>query len=354
MFGVAWHTVALVFGLIAFAPVRFGDLGSHPHASADYAESVARVTALQSAEDSVVAPGGRSILLTHGHRTARSVILFHGLTDSPLQFLPFARQLYDGGDNVFVPRLPHHAERAGNMRTMGRLTAQELRDLGDAAVDVAQGLGDTLVVAGLSLGGNVAAWTGQYRPEVRRVVLIAPALAPSHVPRRLRGTVVRIALRAPNVRRSEPRDSTEPDRLPGWATHAVAQTFILGDVVRAAAGSRAPQAHDVIVLLSASDRTISNGAVFELARRWTDHGIDVRAYEFSDTLRLPHDVVDPRHAGSDTAAVYPVLAALVAGQQPPAWAVDVSTSIRPLRRTLASSSPALPSTSPAPRSRLPQ
>jgi len=148
--------------------------------------------------------------------------------------------------------------------------------------------------------------------------------------------VVRIALRAPNVRRSEPRDSAEPDRLPGWATHAVAQTFILGDVVRAAAGSRAPQAHDVLVLLSASDRTISNGAVFELARRWTEHGTDVRAYEFSDTLRLPHDVVDPRHPGSDTAAVYPVLAALVAGQQPPAWAVDVSTSIRPLRRTLAS------------------
>ena len=354
MFGVAWHTVALVFGLIAFAPVRFGDLGSHPHAAGDFGVSVARVAAMQLAEDSVVAPGGRSILLTHGHRTARAVILFHGLTDSPLQFLPFAQQLYERGDNVFVPRVPHHAERAGNMKTMGRLTAQELRDLGDAAVDVAQGLGDTLIVAGLSLGGTVAAWTGQYRPEVRRIVLIAPALAPSHVPRRLERAVVRVALRVPNVRRSEPRDSSEPDRLPGWATHAVAQTFILGDVVRSAAGSRSPQAHDVAFLLSANDRTISNSAAFELARRWTEHGVDVRAYEFSDSLRLPHDVVDPRHPGSDTTAVYPVLAALIDGQQPPAWAVDVSTSIRPLRRTLASSSPALPSTSPGPRSQPPR
>jgi esterase/lipase len=335
VFGVAWHTVVLVFGLIAFAPVRFGDLASHPHAAADYQASVVRIARLQTREDSVVAAGGRSILLTHGHRSTRAVILFHGLTDSPLQFLPFAQQLYESGDNVFVPRIPHHAERAGNMKTMGRLTAQELRDLGDGAVDVAQGLGDTLVVAGLSLGGTVAAWTGQYRPEVQRVVLIAPALAPSRVPRRLEGTVVRIALRAPNVRRSEPRDSTEPDRLPGWATHAVAQTFILGDVVRAAAGSRAPQARDVVLLLSASDRTISNGAALDLARRWSEHGANVRAYEFSDTLRLPHDVVDPRHPGSDTAAVYPVLAALIAGQQPPAWAIDVSASIRPLRRPLA-------------------
>src|ERR671935_334680 len=103
---VAWHTVVLFFGLVAFVPTRLGDLLPHPHPVSDYATAVARIARSQAAEDSIVAPGGRSVLLTHGHRTARAVVLFHGLTDSPLQFLPLARELYDAGDNVYIPRLP--------------------------------------------------------------------------------------------------------------------------------------------------------------------------------------------------------------------------------------------------------
>ncbi len=167
--GIAWHTVILFFGLVAFAPTRFGDLLSHPMPVADYAAAVARIGSIQAREDSIVAPGGGSILLTHGARTARIVVLFHGLTDSPLQYFPFAQRLFAQGDNVFVPRLPHHAERGGHFADMGRLTAQELRDLGDVSVDVARGLGDTVIVSGLSAGGTIAAWVGQYRSDVGRV-----------------------------------------------------------------------------------------------------------------------------------------------------------------------------------------
>ena len=328
MFGLAWHTVVLVFGLAVFAPVRFGELSSHPHPVADYGGSVARIAAWQSADDSVASPGGRSILLTHGHRTPRAIILFHGLSDSPLQFQEVAQEMYDEGANVFVPRFPYHAERDGNVRLMSRLTAQDLRNLGDAAVDVAHALGDTLIVAGLSAGGNVAAWAGQYRPEVQRVVLIAPALSVTRVPAPFRGAVLRLALRAPNVTRSEPRDSTEPDRIPGWATHVLAQTVMLGGVVRGAAASRKPAATELAVLLNASDRTVSNASALELAQHWSDHGTRVHVYQLPDSLRLPHDIIDPRHPGSDTAAVYPVLTALLAGERPPASARDVSSQIR--------------------------
>src|SRR5437867_407773 len=187
MLGLGWHTVVLVFGLVAFAPVRAGDLASHPRPVASYNAAVARIVATQANEGRIVAPGGGTILLAHGHRTPRVVVFFHGLTDSPLQFLSFAQQLFEAGDNVYLPRLPHHAELAGNVRTMGLLKAHELRDVGDAAIDVARGLGDTVIVAGLSAGGTVAAWTAQYRPEVQRAVLIAPALAMTKVPAVLRG-----------------------------------------------------------------------------------------------------------------------------------------------------------------------
>src|SRR2546423_5601848 len=175
--GIAWHTVVLFFGLVAFAPTRLGDLHAHPMPIADYTAAVARIASVQAGEDSVVAPGGGSILMSHGHRTPRVVVLFHGLTDSPLQYFPFAQRLFEQGDNVFVPRLPHHAERSGRVGSMGKLTAQELRDLGDASVDVAEGLGDTVIVSGLSAGGTIAAWVGQNRGDVHRVGLVAPALA---------------------------------------------------------------------------------------------------------------------------------------------------------------------------------
>jgi esterase/lipase len=314
--GIAWHTVVLFFGLVAFAPTRLGDLHAHPMPIADYTAAVARIASVQAAEDSVVAPGGGSILMSHGHRTPRIVVLFHGLTDSPLQYFPFAQRLFEQGDNVFVPRLPHHAERSGRVGSMGKLTAQELRDLGDASVDVAEGLGDTVIVSGLSAGGTIAAWVGQNRGDVHRVVLVAPALEVTHVPSLLHGTVLRLALRVPNVSRASPRDSTEPDRMPGWATHAVAQTLKLGIAVRRSAAERAPAVKEMWLLLNAHDHTIANGAAIDLARKWREHGAVTSIYQLPDSLQLPHDVIDPRHPGSNVGAVYPVLDALMAGVRP--------------------------------------
>jgi alpha-beta hydrolase superfamily lysophospholipase len=322
-FGLAWHTVVLFFGLAAFAPTRLGDLLSHPAPISEYAAAVARVNALQVSEDSVVAIGGGSILLTHGRRTPRVVVLFHGLTDSPLQYAPLAQRLFQEGDNVFVPRLPHHAERAGNVATLAHLTAEELRDLGDLSTDIAHGLGDTVIVSGLSAGGTVAAWVGQYRADVHRVVLVAPALEVTHVPSLLHGAVLRLALRVPNVTRASPRDSTEPDREPGWATHAVAQTLKLGLAVRDAAARHPAAVHEMIVLLNAHDHTIANGAAIELARRWQRRGATTWVYILPDSLALPHDVIDPRHPGSNVGAVYPVVDALLEGKTPAAYVAQI-------------------------------
>lgn len=314
--GIAWHTVVLFFGLVAFTPTRLGDLHAHPMPIADFAAAVARIATIHAHEDSIVAPGGGSILLSHGHRTARVVVLFHGLTDSPLQYLPFAQRLYEQGDNVFVPRLPHHAEKTGNVAALGSLTAEELRDLGDHSVDVADALGDTVIVSGLSAGGTIAAWVGQYRADVHRVVLVAPALEVTHVPSLLHGAVLRIALRVPNLHRASPRDSTEPDRAPGWATRAVAQTLKLGIAVRKSAAERPAAVKEVSVLLNAHDHTIANGAAIDLARSWQRHGAMAQIYQLPDSLHLPHDVIDPRHPGSDVGAVYPVLDSLIVGGRP--------------------------------------
>jgi hypothetical protein len=77
-------------------------------------------------------------------------------------------------------------------------------------------------------------------------------------------------------------------------------------------------------LLNRHDRTVGAAPALELARNWTSHGAAVHAVELPDSLRLPHDVVDPRHTGENVQAVYPVLKALVRGDQPPAYASSVS------------------------------
>jgi esterase/lipase len=330
-FALGWHGAVLLLGFFVLAPTRLGNIESHPQRVAAFSEAVARIASRQIADDRVVAMGGRSILLVHDGRAARAVVLLHGLTDSPMQFFAFAQELFADGDNVYVPRLPHHAERAGNVGALAQITASELSAFGDSTVDVAQGLGDSVVVVGLSAGGTVAAWIGQYRADVQRVVLVAPALAVTHVPEFLRQVALRLALRMPNVSRASPRDSTEPDSIPGFATHAVAQTLQLGEGVRRAADGWPARTRELTVLLNAHDHTISNAAAIDLARSWQRGGAHVDVFEMPDSLSLPHDVIDPRHAGSRPSDVDPVLHALVHGERPQTWVAARLGSTTPTR-----------------------
>src|SRR5262249_8121960 len=104
----------LALGLAAVVPARSGDLRSHPHPSRDFVSAPALARAWVAADDSIVADGGATILRVHSRRAPRAVVLFHGFTNSPRQFADLADSLFAAGDNVLVPRLPHHAERGKN------------------------------------------------------------------------------------------------------------------------------------------------------------------------------------------------------------------------------------------------
>src|SRR5690348_3943799 len=120
--GTVVRLATVVVGVVAAIPTRTGDLSAHPAPAQSYAAAVSLARAQQAIDDSVAVPLGRSILLTHGHRTARAVVLLHGYTDSPRQFADLADSLFAEGDNVYVPRLPHHAERGGDVSRLARVT----------------------------------------------------------------------------------------------------------------------------------------------------------------------------------------------------------------------------------------
>ncbi|MGZ3332366.1 MAG: alpha/beta hydrolase [Gemmatimonadaceae bacterium] len=265
--------------------------------------------------DTVVAAGGEPIVLVHGHRTPRAFVLFHGLTNSPRQFKRLAAILYESGDNVFVPRLPHHALRGASSAELGQLTAESLRNAADAAIDVGSGLGDTVVVLGLSLGGDMAAWVAQFRP-VNRVVIVAPALGLSHMSSTVERLLMNLMLRLPNYSRKGGPNTLRPDRELGWSSRGVGQMLRLGAAIRRAAEKHAPKARDIRVLVNANDRTVNRHAIDELVGLWSAAGRHVSMFELADSLRLPHDIVDPDELTGNTKVTYPVILALLYGSTP--------------------------------------
>jgi esterase/lipase len=290
--------------------------------SQGYDASITLIRRRQASDDAIGDPRARSILLTHGSRSARAIVLFHGLTDSPRQFETLAHLLHDAGDNVYVPRLPHHGLRGGDARALAALTAEELRQSADSAVEIANGLGDSVIVVGLSLGGTMAAWVAQNR-RVWRSVLIAPALQPGRIPSILDRPILGLSYRLPNITRRDPFDSTRPDREPGFTTHAVSEVLKLGMSVLNTSRRVAPRTQQMAVLVNAYDRTVKEGAVADLARQWAQHGAAVWMYEIPDSLRLAHNIVDPIRGAGGGPMVLQLLKQLINGEPP-------SSVVRPL------------------------
>jgi carboxylesterase len=282
-----------------------------------YGRSVSAIARRQAVDDSVAVPGARSILLTVGTKAPRVIVLLHGLTDSPRQFEALAYLMHADGNNVYVPRLPRHALRGGNVGALSRLTEMELRAAADSGVNEARGLGDSLVVVGLSMGATMAAWIAQER-QVTRVVLIAPAIAPGRVPSMLDRPLIGLADHIPSITRRSPVDTTRPDREAGFNSRAAAEIFELGSLIMSEAASEAPRTREIVVLVNASDRTVRESATEALARNWSKHGARVSLFELPDSLRLQHNIVDPIRGRVGGAAVLALIRELTYGQPPTA------------------------------------
>lgn len=283
-----------------------------PRPAPDYAGALARVAALQERDDDAINPRCRSCLLSHGAPTATAILLLHGFTNCPAQYELFARQLFERGHNVLLPRLPEHGLEDRHTPSFARLSADAMVELAADCCDALHGLGERRVVIGFSLGGALAAWVAQARADIDHVALIAPAIAvhgtrplPTRPAARLLGLL-------PN--RFIAWDDAEAERAAGpnhayahYSTRAVGQLLRLGAAVAGAARRQIYACGELTLITNPLDDVVDNRGAARLAREWRRQGAPVTAYELPAAWGLLHDIMDPMQPAQQVARVYPQL-----------------------------------------------
>ncbi|HTX57274.1 MAG TPA: alpha/beta fold hydrolase [Candidatus Acidoferrales bacterium] len=259
-----------------------------------------------------IAEKGRTKLLLHGEVRPLAVVLFHGIAASPEQFVRFARELHERGDNVIVPRLPRHGYRDRLTTALAQLRADDLRAFARESAELAQGLGERVVVAGFSLGGLLSTWIAQ-RYAIDRAVAIAPFFGMSWMPGRLTAPFTDLLLKLPNIFgwwNPIARERQQPEHgYPRYASHAVAQSLLLArEVVEGSAERLA--ARELILVRNAREAAVNNRAIARLAASIRGAGGRVDEVVL-DGIPLSHDIIEPSRHVEVADRVYPTLLDLI-------------------------------------------
>lgn len=117
----------------------------------------------------------------HGRRSGRSILLIHGLTDSPAYMRDLGKIFFDRGYNVVGVRLRGHGTKPEDLHTV---TRDDWQNDVDAGVAAARALGAEVSLAGFSTGGAMALDVVQRRHKLAQkeqwnlgdVFLFSPAV----------------------------------------------------------------------------------------------------------------------------------------------------------------------------------
>jgi pimeloyl-ACP methyl ester carboxylesterase len=246
----------------------------------------------------------------------RSIVLLHGMTNSPIQFKALAPQFFDLGYNVLLPRLPHHGYKNRMTEALKNLTVDELKQCGNESIDAAAGLGDQVTIAGLSLGGVVALWMGQTRPDVHTAIAIAPALALKGISAEVQEVIANGLQVMPNVFSWwDPRvgANLEPEHVyPRFATRALASSYRLGAELLKSSKKQKPCAERLVVIVSNGDPSVNNALGKRIIDNWRARGANA---EFNaPDWGIIHDIIDPAQSYAMIDKVYPVIIPMMRGE----------------------------------------
>lgn len=132
----------------------------------------------------LMAQTGGSQFFIQPNQTDKVCVFFHGFTATPEQFAVIGKAFYQAGYNVLIPLLPGHGI-AGDWNNDNPPPLPEDKQIyqkfGLHWLQVAQDLGNKVIVGGLSGGSTLAAWLALECPEqIDRTLVFAPYLSGSN------------------------------------------------------------------------------------------------------------------------------------------------------------------------------
>ncbi len=323
------YILAAVLALLAvlLAHLWIGPLGLRPPPAPsplqDYPRAAAAVQRLAPAEGDAVNPWCHPLLLAHGAKTARVVVIFHGISNCPQQFATIAADLYARGYNVLLARLPRQGMADRLSAEPAQATAEEAVAAGQALVDIVHGLGDEVTVVGMSGGGTLAAWLAQNRSDINRVVLVVPMFGVQAFPAPLTRPIAMAVRLLPNwwAWFDPLLQETAPGprhAYPRYSSRTIAEYLRLAVQVAADARARPPAVQDIRIVNNLNDESVRPELARAVAADWRAHGAAVFLYEFPVAAGLKHDLIDPDQPDAEVGLVYPYLEDVISLAQPPA------------------------------------
>ena len=310
--------VLAVIGIMAaslFVPWNTGGFASHSNPAQSYAEAAQRIAALKANRASEMNPDCITQFMTHGQKTDKVIILVHGYTSCPAQFKELGQRFYDLGYNVLIAPLPHHGLADRMTDEQGQLKAEELTAYADQMVDIANGLGEQITMAGISGGGVTTAWAAQNRKDIDLAVIISPAFGYKEIPTGLTAPVMNVVSISPDTfvwwDETLQMNSLPTHAYPRYSKHALAQFLRLGFGVHNEARQQAPAAASILVITNANDTAVNNVLTANVVSTWTQNGANIKTYEFPITQGLGHDLIDPAQPNQKIDIVYPQLIDLI-------------------------------------------
>ncbi|TYR33528.1 alpha/beta fold hydrolase [Mesorhizobium microcysteis] len=102
----------------------------------------------------------------------RGALVLHGFTGCPQSMRPLAEAFAKAGFTVELPRLPGHGTA---VEDMVNYRWSDWTEAADAAWHELADRTDSVVVAGLSMGGSLTLWLASRYPQIRGIVLVNPA-----------------------------------------------------------------------------------------------------------------------------------------------------------------------------------
>jgi hypothetical protein len=211
--------------------------------------------------------------------------------------------------------MPHNGLADTDTDDLRYLKSAELRDNCNSMVDIARGLGEHITYLGLSVGGLMAAWVGQYRNDVDRAVIIAPSFTISpHLGVVSSRIIMRLFLILPNImtQRIQPfKDGPDHNYL-GFATRGLGEMMRFGFSIYDTSKKRSAEAQKVLVITNAADAAVNNNIILKVAKNWQKNGFErLETYQFDAKYKLIHDVIDPGQKQQNIAVTYPILLDLI-------------------------------------------